>query len=63
MENPEGGADLLYLVRETKSTLDLNKLRPDEKRKILCGRGHFREALAVNYRLVTNAAELPNGGV
>ncbi len=63
MENPEGGADLLYLVRETKHTLDLNKLRPDEKRKIICGRSHFRGALNVNYKLVTKASELPNEGV
>lgn len=63
MENPDGGADRLYLVRETKDTLDLNKLRPDEKRKILCGRSHFGGALGVDYKLVTAAADLPNGGV
>ncbi|MGH8637868.1 MAG: DEAD/DEAH box helicase family protein, partial [Burkholderiales bacterium] len=63
MENPEGGADLLYLVRETKSTLDLNSLRPDEKRKILCGRSHFRGALGGNYKLVTDASQLSDGGV
>jgi len=63
MEDPHGGADRLYLVRETKDTLDLNKLRPDEKRKILCGQSHFRGALEVNYKLVTDAAQLPEGGV
>ncbi len=63
MENPDGGADKLYLVRETKSTLDLNKLRPDEKRKILCGQSHFRRALGVDYKLVNAAAQLPAGGV
>jgi type III restriction enzyme len=63
MEDPEGGADRLYLVRETKGTLDLDKLRPDERRKILCGRSHFGGALDVNYRLVKEAAELPGGGV
>lgn len=63
MENPEGGADLLYLVRETKDTLALDKLRPDEKRKILCGRGHFRGALGVDYQLVTEAGQLHDRGV
>jgi len=63
MENPEGGADLLYLVRETKSTLKLDELRPDERRKILCGRSHFRGALGVDYKVVTQANELPAGGI
>ncbi|MCV0387613.1 MAG: hypothetical protein K5821_14565, partial [Nitrobacter sp.] len=62
MENPEDGDPVLYLVRETKSTLDLSKLRPDEERKIKCGRQHFH-ALGVNYKVVTSAKELPNGGV
>jgi len=63
MENPEGGDDLLYLVRETKGTLNLDDLRPDEKRKIACGRRHFGDALDVNYRVVTDATQLPGGGV
>ena len=66
MENPDGGDDLLYLVRETKGTLDLDELRPDEKRKILFGRKHFREALEMGqrgYRVVTEASQLPDGGV
>jgi type III restriction enzyme len=63
MESPDGGEDRLYLVRETKGTLDLNQLRPDEKRKILCGRSHFRGALDINYKLVTEASQLPDGGV
>jgi type III restriction enzyme len=62
MAGEVGGPDRLYLVRETKGTLDLNKLRPDEKRKILCGRSHFGGALAVDYKLVTGADQLPNGG-
>lgn len=52
------GESRLYLVRETKSTTDLEKLRPEEKSKILCGEKHFEEALGVNYRVVTNAQEL-----
>ena len=66
MENPDGGDDLLYLVRETKGTLDLDELRQDEKRKILFGRKHFREALEMGqrgYRVVTEASQLPDGGV
>jgi type III restriction enzyme len=41
----------------------LTDLRPDEKRKILCGRKHFRDALGADYRVVTSAAQLPAGGV
>lgn len=53
----------LYLIRETKGSLDLNKLRPDEKRKILCGRKHFMGALSVDYKVVTSARDIPSGGV
>ena len=63
MENPEGGEDLLYLVRETKGSLNLNDLRLDEKRKIACGKKHFEGALSMDYRVVTAASQLPNGGV
>jgi type III restriction enzyme len=52
------GEDLLYLVRETKSTTDLDQLRPEEKSKILCGEKHFKGALGVNYKVVTNIQEL-----
>lgn len=57
------GEHHLYLVRETKGTTHLPDLRPDERRKILCGRKHFREALGVDYRVVTHADQLPAGGV
>ena len=66
MADPEGGEDLLYLVRETKGTLDLDALRPDEKRKILCGRTYFRDTLEMGqrgYRVVTEASQLPEGGI
>ncbi len=49
---------LLYLVRETKSTTDLDDLLPDERRKILCGESHFQEALGVDYRVVTTSDRL-----
>jgi len=62
MDNPDDGDPVLYLVRETKGMLNLDKLRPDEKRKISCGRRHFG-ALGVNFRVVTTADELPSGGV
>jgi type III restriction enzyme len=50
---------LLYLVRETKDTLNLDTLRSDERRKILCGEQHFKGALGVDYKVVTRASELP----
>ncbi len=54
---PTGGG-LLYLVRETKSSTDLEELRLDEARKIRCGERHFRDALRVNYKVVTDARKL-----
>ena len=53
------GEQLLYLVRETKDTLNLSELRPDERRKIVCGERHFRDALGVDYKVVTQASQLP----
>jgi type III restriction enzyme len=55
--NPTG-EELLYLVRETKDTTDLEELRSDETRKIHCGERHFQDALGVDYRVVTNARYL-----
>ncbi len=48
---------------ETKSSLDMNNLRPDERRKIMRGREHFEDALGTSYQVVTEAGQLPNGGV
>lgn len=56
------GKPLLYLVRETKDTTHLTELHPDERRKVQCGAKHF-DALSVNYRVVTDARDLPNGGI
>ena len=53
------GEQMLYLVHETKSTTNLDKLRPDEKRKVQCGERHFKDALGVDYKVVTSADELP----
>ena len=52
------GEPLLYLVRETKPTIDLDHLRPEEKGKVLCGQKHFSETLGVNYKVVSNVKEL-----
>ena len=58
IEDPEQDEPRLYLVRETKSSIDPNDWRPDEKRKIHCGRRHFKEALRVNYEVVKDAHDL-----
>ena len=50
---------LLYLVRETKGENWRTDLRPDERRKIVCGERHFKDALGVDYKVVTVAGELP----
>lgn len=63
MDDPENDEERLYLVRETKGSLDLDDLRPDERRKIICGRKHFGEALSTSYQIVKVTGELPDGGV
>ncbi|OFV95509.1 MAG: hypothetical protein A3H28_15900 [Acidobacteria bacterium RIFCSPLOWO2_02_FULL_61_28] len=52
------GKPLLYLVRETKGKDWKTDLRPDERRKIHCGERHFKDALGVDYKVVTEAREL-----
>lgn len=47
----------LYLVRETKGTTDLTKLRESERSKILCGERHFA-VLDVSYAHVKSAVEV-----
>ena len=51
------GEKKLYLVRETKGTKDLNKVRPDERDKIRCGAKHF-EARGVDYAYAVNGDEI-----
>ena len=53
-EEPEAK---VYLVRETKSTHDLNELRPTERNKIRCGLAHFSE-LDVDFKVVTKADQV-----
>ena len=43
----------LYLVRETKNTLDRDKRRESENKKVDCGKAHFT-ALGVNFKDATN---------
>ena len=49
----------LYLVRETKSTLERDKRRETENRKIDCGKAHFT-ALGVNFKDASNIHEVLN---
>jgi type III restriction enzyme len=42
----------LYLVRETKSTLERDKRRESENKKVDCGKAHF-EALGVPFEVAT----------
>ncbi|MBU2609330.1 MAG: DEAD/DEAH box helicase family protein [Chloroflexi bacterium] len=51
--------DVLYLVRETKETRNLDELRPDEKRKIISGKKHFKDALDVDYDVIVTTNQLP----
>ena len=46
----------VYLVRETKGTLDDEKRRTSENQKIKCGKKHF-ETLGVDFRPVTDAVQ------
>jgi type III restriction enzyme len=51
------GTNKLYLVRESKSTLDHEKLRSNEAYKIKCGKAHFT-ALGVDFKVATNINEV-----
>lgn len=52
----------IYFVAETKDTgtasVDLNKLHPSEKQKILCGIAHYKELQDVEYRVVSRVSQL-----
>lgn len=50
----------LYLVRETKSTLDRDKRRESENKKVDCGKAHFK-ALGVNFKDATTIHEVLQG--
>ena len=57
VKRDDEGEKKLYLVRETKGTKDLNKVRPDERDKIKCGMKHF-EALGVDYDYAVSGDEV-----
>jgi type III restriction enzyme len=49
----------LYLVRETKSTLDRDKRRSTENKKVDCGKVHYK-SLGVNFKDATTIYEVLN---
>jgi type III restriction enzyme len=52
------GGEIVYIVRETKGTTNLDKLPYEmEKTKVLSGAAHFRE-LEVSYEVVKLASDL-----
>ena len=58
VEDPDREDPMVYLVRETKGTTNPNHLRPDERRKVDCGKRHFGEALDVDYEIVDSPFDL-----
>lgn len=50
----------LYLVRETKGSLDRDKRRESENKKVDCGKAHFA-ALGVNFKDATTIFEVLQG--
>ena len=58
VDYPDDEGQRLYLVRETKGTTNLDDLRPDERRKIKCGKRHFEDALDVDYEIVDDTGDL-----
>lgn len=50
----------VYLVRETKGSLDPGELRRSEETKIECARRHF-DAIGVNYSVATSVEEMISG--
>jgi type III restriction enzyme len=57
VKHAQGEAPKLYLVRETKGTLEQLKMRGLEWAKLNCGKAHFKE-LGVDFKHVTSAAEV-----
>jgi len=49
--------ETIYLVRETKGSHDVTKLRNSESDKILCGQRHF-EALGLPFKVAVSATEV-----
>ena len=49
----KNNGDIVYMIRETKSSLDTLGLRGLEKKKIQCGKAHF-ESIEINYKVCTS---------
>jgi len=49
--------ETVYLVRETKSSMDKENWRPGEKAKVACGEVHFRY-LGVDFAVATSADDI-----
>ncbi len=58
----ERTGQVLYLVRETKDTIEPTELDPDERRKVICGSRHFNVALRADYQVMNSAGQLPSDG-
>jgi type III restriction enzyme len=52
------GQDQIYMIRETKSTLDESKRRPSENAKIYAAKKHF-EAIGINESTIDYAVSVP----
>lgn len=50
----------IYFVAETKGETDLNLLRWNEEKKILCGKKHFETIWWIEYKVVRDARQLVN---
>ena len=55
-EDEDGPA--LHLIRETKSSLKPGALRAGEEQKIKCGKAHFKGALGMNFKEITDASQI-----
>lgn len=53
----DDGQATLYLVKETKSTMDFTKLRTPEADKVNCGRRAF-EAIGVSFSVVVTGQQV-----
>ena len=49
----------LFMVAETKGSLDLEQLRKIESKKLMCGKRHFEVIEDVKFRLVNEVNDLP----
>ena len=48
--------DIVYMIRETKSTLNISELRPNEQNKVKCGGKHF-ESIDIDYKVCTSVED------